>query len=58
MNTKRLVNLAGSLQLQQDAPSFLLQDGEAVPLNSLLNARQHNSKLVFDQGYQTVQASF
>jgi len=56
MLKKVIANLAGSLYQREASPTFVLQDGVLVPNETLVNARHHNGKLVFDQGYENNKA--
>jgi len=56
MLKKVTASLAGSLYQREASPTFVLQDGVLVPNEILVNARHHNGKLVFDQGYESSKA--
>jgi len=57
MLKKVIASLAGSLYQRETSPTFILQDGVLVPNEILVNARHHNGKLVFDQGYKKSKAN-
>ena len=57
MLKKVIASLAGSLYQREASPTFILQDGVLVPNETLVNARHHNGKLVFDQGYKKNEAN-